>query len=122
MGDCSALLIAVFDGVDGCAAIFDQGGIEDGGDGQGVAEVKVVAVGVDIEPAPDETRGDALAWRCPGTPVSVPGEEDLSADIQSYQGDGRAGLEDDVGGAGVAVGVELGVGGNVAGGPRWHRP
>ena len=34
---------------------------------------------------------------------------------KSDQGDGRAGLEDDVGGAWVAVGVELGVRGYVAG-------
>ena len=59
--------------------------------------------------------GGALAGRRPGTPVAFPGEGDLSADVQADQGDGRAGLEDDVGGAWVTVGVELGVGGYVTG-------
>ena len=90
-------------------------GIEDGGDGEGVAEVEPVAVGVDVEPALDKSGGGLLAGRDGGLPVAFPGEEDISADVQSDQGDGRAGLEDDVGGAGVAVGVELGVGGYVAG-------
>ena len=49
------------------------------------------------------------------SPVAFPGEEDFPADIEPDQGDGYAGIEDDVCGAGVAVGVELGVGGYVAG-------
>ena len=98
VGDGPALLLTVLDGVDGCFAIFNQGRVEGGGDCERVAEVEPVAVGVDVEPALDESRGGALAGRTPGSPVAIPGEEDLSADVESDQGDGHAGLEDDVGG------------------------